>query len=196
MRRIRSAAKDRGALEHDDEHRRPPAVIRIDFAGKLGDPAADAGGRDQRVEPLRRAIRGDRGSSGALEGHAEMGPERPDRIVLIVVGIGVRGADDDRAKAAIVVSAGRQHGGRQRVVPSSARRVRNSGISRWICAFMPISCSKLTLDGDWYPAAARSCSLRKYFSTAWCIISDSAPASPSVSIRNHVLPPGASQTYP
>src|SRR5437588_7396961 len=42
---------------------------------------------------------------------------------------------------------------------------------------------------------ALSCSLRKYFSTAWRMISDSAKASDSVSIRNHVLPPGASQTY-
>src|SRR5215469_16018635 len=80
-------------------------------------------------------------------------------------------------------------------VPSSARRVRNSGISRWICAFNPISCSKNTLEIGWKLWVAFSCSLRKYFSTAWRIVSDSLAASASVSIRNQVLPSGASQTY-
>src|SRR5579863_7692035 len=80
-------------------------------------------------------------------------------------------------------------------VPSSARSVRNSGISRWICAFSPISCSKNTLEIGWKLWVAFSCSLRKYFSTAWRIVSDSLAASASVSMRNQVLRSGASQTY-
>jgi hypothetical protein len=36
--------------------------------------------------------------------------------------------------------------------------------------------------------------LRKNFSTAWRILSDSQAASASVSIRNQVFPPWASQT--
>src|SRR5206468_1173900 len=62
-------------------------------------------------------------------------------------------------------------------------------------AFSPISCSKETFDTGRKLCAALSCSLRKYFSTAWRISSDSATASDSLSIRNHVLPPDASQTY-
>src|ERR1700722_7621833 len=42
---------------------------------------------------------------------------------------------------------------------------------------------------------AFSCSLRKYFSTAWRMISDSLAASASVSMRNQVLPADAWQTY-
>src|SRR6266436_6016704 len=80
-------------------------------------------------------------------------------------------------------------------VPSISRSVRNSGISRWMCAFRPISCSKDTFEIGRKLCAALSCSLRKYFSTAWRIVSDSATASASLSIRNHVLPPDASQTY-
>src|SRR5437762_12551885 len=76
-----------------------------------------------------------------------------------------------------------------------SRKVKNSGISRWMCAFRPISCSKDTFETGRKLCAALSCSLRKYFSTAWRMVSDSATASDSVSIRNHVLPPGASQTY-
>src|SRR5262249_18913847 len=64
-----------------------------------------------------------------------------------------------------------------------------------MCAFSPISCSKYTLEIGRKLCAALSCSLRKYFSTAWRIVSDSPTASDSVSIRNQVLPPGASQTY-
>src|SRR5262249_55889108 len=64
-----------------------------------------------------------------------------------------------------------------------------------MCAFSPISCSKYTLEIGRKLCAALSCSLRKYFSTAWRIVSDSSTASASVSMRNHVLPPGASQTY-
>ena len=45
---------------------------------------------------------------------------------------------------------------------------------------------------DW---TAFSRSRRKYFSTAWLIRRDSCAASPSVSMRNQVLPSGASQTY-
>ena len=45
---------------------------------------------------------------------------------------------------------------------------------------------------DW---TAFSRSRRKYFSTVWPIKRDSCTASPSVSIRNQVLPFGASQTY-
>src|SRR5579872_3618217 len=80
-------------------------------------------------------------------------------------------------------------------LPSSSRKVRNSGISRWTCAFSPISCSKDTFEIGWNDWTAFSRSLRKYFSTAWCMVSDSASASPSVSMRNQVLPPGASHTY-
>src|SRR5437762_12808444 len=76
-----------------------------------------------------------------------------------------------------------------------SRKVKNSGISRWMCALRPISCSKDTFETGRKLCAARSCSLRKYFSTAWRMVSDSATASDSVSMRNHVLPPGASQTY-
>src|SRR5207244_3360734 len=78
---------------------------------------------------------------------------------------------------------------------SPSRSVRKSGISRRMCAFSPISCSKETFDTGRKLCAALSCSLRKYFSTAWRIVSDSATASASLSIRNHVLPSDASQTY-
>src|SRR5689334_6133346 len=80
-------------------------------------------------------------------------------------------------------------------VPSMSRNVKNSGISRWTWAFSPISCSKETFEIGRKLCVALSCSLRKYFSTAWRIVSDSATASASVSMRNHVLLPGASQTY-
>src|SRR5438094_341501 len=80
-------------------------------------------------------------------------------------------------------------------LPSPSRSVRNNGISRRMCAFSPISCSKETFDTGRKLCAALSCSLRKYFSTAWRMVSDSATASASFSIRNHVLPSDASQTY-
>src|SRR6266446_350103 len=80
-------------------------------------------------------------------------------------------------------------------LPSPSRSVRNNGISRRMCAFSPISCSKETFDTGRKLCAALSCSLQKYFSTAWRMVSDSATASASFSIRNHVLPSDASQTY-
>jgi hypothetical protein len=40
-----------------------------------------------------------------------------------------------------------------------------------------------------------SFALQKYFATAWRIRRDSSAASTSVSSRNQVFPPGASQTY-
>ena len=41
--------------------------------------------------------------------------EGTNRIGVIDIGVGVRDADDDRAKAAVVAPAGRKHGGDERV---------------------------------------------------------------------------------
>src|SRR6185437_16733672 len=51
----------------------------------------------------------------ALQRDAEMRRQRTDRTALLRVGIVVRGADDDRAEAAIVMAFRRQHRRRQRV---------------------------------------------------------------------------------
>ena len=53
--------------------------------------------------------------AASLEGEAVMLAKGSDGVGVIGVRVGIRHADDNRPEAAVVASAGRQHGGRQRV---------------------------------------------------------------------------------
>src|SRR2546423_5483079 len=80
-------------------------------------------------------------------------------------------------------------------LPSLSRNVRKSGISRCTWASSPMSRSIALGRSRRQNWTAFSRSRQKYSSTVWLIRRDSCVASPSVSIRNQVLPFGASQTY-
>src|SRR5271166_3623558 len=88
-----------------------PAITAVETPAVIRDrPQAPAMRRRQRG-----SVAAVRVAAGAFESHAEMLAERFDRFAVLDIGVAVGHADDNRAKRAVILAAGRQHRGRERV---------------------------------------------------------------------------------